>query len=190
MTDSAHPQPVSEAAQFSEQDRYVLQFNGPHSYDKMWVYPKHRAAIYFTELNITHNMPTNYTYYVYQTSKSAQLSSDALNLLLTFEQAETIIIRDAGHAAHRLLRSLNEGNRLKNLRHLALAVSGTTWPELQIRPFLVRLPALQQLSLDLSKLTSVEMSEFVGNQTIPSAWKVHGFGSALIQSNFQLHKRH
>lgn len=175
------------AANFSNENRYELIFTGPNIDDRMILYPRHRAVLYYTELNTTHAMPSFYKHYQYKLARNARLENRSLDQLLTFAQAERIIILDGGDVAPRLLRRMPQWEQLKSLRHLALGVGKATWSELLIRPFLTRLPSLQQFSLNLANLSVDEVNAFLANQTIPTAWEMHG--SIMDTYRLELHKK-
>lgn len=167
--------------------RYELVFSGSQNGDSMYLYPRHQAVLYYTNLNTTHAMPSFYKHYQYTLASNARLENRSLDQLLTFAQAERIIIEDGGDVAPRLLERMSQWEQLKSLRHLALGVGKATWSELLIRRFLTRLPALQQFSLNFRNLNSSEIEKFLANQTIPNAWETHR--SVMNIHRLEFHKK-
>lgn len=139
------------------------------------MFPREQAVIFNSKSLEPFNIPNIYTYYSYTLSVSLTLSNEAIDFILTCENAETLIFHDeTGDFTSRLMHRVDEWENMKNLRFLMLNVNKKQFANIKLREFFRRFPALQTLSIKLDiELNSKHFDKFLEEQSIPNAWEQH-----------------
>lgn len=167
----AYPRYLRQAADFSQLDRYRINFDDLFGRTMLRLYPRSRAFTYHATKNATFTVPTDYVHYEFRLNKVVVFGDDQVDALFTYKQAQAMVLyNDRGDFATRLLERVGSWANWQHLQELHLEVSKESLPQLQIRPFLERLPALRTLSFTFLRFNEREVKDALQGQATAAGW--------------------
>lgn len=167
----AYPYYLKQAADFSKLDRYRIHFNDPFGLTMLRLYPRIRTFTYQATKTAIYTVPSDYVHYEFRLNSIVEFSDEQLDALFTYKQAETLVLfNNRGDFATRLLERIDNWSNWQSLQGLHLEVTKQSLSQLQMHPFMERLPSLRSISFHLLGFEAREIPDALQNQTTPDGW--------------------
>lgn len=169
----AHPEMLSLPKHYATNTSFAFLRFEDEVDNSVILFPR-RAEVEATLMkgeNLTAFLPIHYLRYVLFVTKGAELTSADYSCIFKWRETTVLGIRDRVNVAHVLSDQIDEMKSLVDLEYLSLVLHDYSYAELDVSPFLIELPKLQSLHLNIDELTYQQAVDFMNNQLIPDNFK-------------------
>lgn len=169
----AHPDMLSLPKHYATNTSFVLLRFEDEDDNVVTVFPRRAEAVasFMKGENLTQALPIHYLKYSLYVTKEVELTSADYSRIFNWRETTGLTIRDAAKVANVLSDKIDEMKSLVDLKGLSLTLHDHSYAELDVSPFLLELPSLQSLHLNIDELTYKQAVDFINYQIIPDGFK-------------------
>lgn len=178
ITTEAHPDVLLQPQFFWNASFVKLKFISSNEYknNAIQIFPiSKRAEIHF---NIGDNpmsgVPNNYNeFFIYYWYPMAIPTDENINSILNWTEATRLrIYENQGHAAIKLMESIDKLDKLTKLNHLTLYMGPHTYDKINVATFIGNLSSLNEIIFIGNDISDDQVKEFMEKNATPSNWRV------------------
>lgn len=125
-----------------------------------------------TNGNAILNLPPNYTGYEVFLGKETTITSHEIDYILTWTNAERLLLGDRGNLAYELFKRIDELQAFKHLYKFELTIQRSSYQHINLIEFVKKLPLLKIAHFRATSLSPEEFNEFIHKQKAPEGWKM------------------
>lgn len=144
--------------------------NGSH----IAIFPIWRSAVatFCAAEHSIDGMPDNYHIYNIRIDGDAKFTTDDLDSIFQWRNAQSLAIKSEGDVAVQLLRRIDDFKEMTHLERLFVYIERHSYRELNVTVLLEELPAMQLAQFPGDLLSYEEIDDFVKIQKVPDGWTV------------------